>query len=391
MSPEQMFGRPIDQRSDIYSLGVIVYEMATGHRPYSTDDPLEVVLTLSKNFLKADEPATNLPAQINEVVTKMLAVKAEDRYQTAGELENALIVLTAPAPAAEAVPRSGVARRVVRALVVLAAVPAAATALGFFTTAWFNYALQRRPPFSDESPAVWLEEGFRSLVTPAIVVVGILFAISAVRFGVRLVSLSGRVDSLLTAGRSRTRELSSRLNFNDPAVAGQAAIAVGVIALVVVIWQYYAVLSAAATFMSTEATLEHTLPILRPPRHEAASYRFALEILMVGFVVALVKVAGLRAHQTVRSGGGALVMLSALFLLAVLMAEGPYRIIWHADFERVMVGDERCYAIGQTDVESLLFCPDAPPPRNRTVPSGTAALRRTGVRESIFSPLETAH
>src|SRR5947207_9131730 len=95
MSPEQMFGRPIDQRSDIYSLGVIVYEMATGHRPYSTDDALEVVLTLSRNFLRPAGAETSLPAQINEIVSKMLAVKPDDRFQNAGELENALITLTA--------------------------------------------------------------------------------------------------------------------------------------------------------------------------------------------------------------------------------------------------------------------------------------------------------
>ena len=98
MSPEQMFGRPIDQRSDIYSLGVIVYEMATGHRPYSTDDPLEVVLTLSRNFLNAGDAPTTLPAQLNDVIGKMLAVKREDRYQTAGELENALVALMGPDP-----------------------------------------------------------------------------------------------------------------------------------------------------------------------------------------------------------------------------------------------------------------------------------------------------
>jgi serine/threonine protein kinase len=100
MSPEQMFGEPIDGRSDIYSLGVILYEMATGHRPYSTDDLLDVVLALSHKLLRPSGTETHLPEAVNDIIGKMLAVDLDQRYHTASDLEAAFVSLIAPEPAA---------------------------------------------------------------------------------------------------------------------------------------------------------------------------------------------------------------------------------------------------------------------------------------------------
>src|SRR5256885_12925656 len=98
MSPEQMFGKPIDQRSDIYSLGIMMYEMSAGHRPYSTDDPLEVVLAMSRRLIVPTE--TDLPESVNGVISKMLAVELAERYQSAAEVETALMsLMTISSPA----------------------------------------------------------------------------------------------------------------------------------------------------------------------------------------------------------------------------------------------------------------------------------------------------
>jgi serine/threonine protein kinase len=391
MSPEQMFGKPIDQRSDIYSLGVVLYEMATGHRPYSTDNPLDVVLALSRSLLRPTGVETDLSPEVSDVIGKMLAVKLEDRYQSAAEVEAAITALISPEPTLPNV-RELLGPRVRQALKiagVIAAVPLAATGLGFITTTWFNFMLDRHPPFSNEPPGVWVEMGFRSMVAPALVVGGALFLIAALRFVVRILSLSKKVDSLLTASRTGTRRLATRLNFGNPAVIAQAVAAVGLVGLGLVFWRFQTFIRAFETLVPTDRNLALRIATLRPHHLEDAGlYRAALTILMLFFSVSILRIVRIRARQGVRQGTGALAVVVLLLALTVVVAEWPYRFVWKNNFERVSVGEDRCYAIGESGDRLLAFCPDIGPPRNRIVDRDDPAVRRSGVVESIFTPLE---
>ena len=90
MSPEQFNGQPTDERSDVYSAAVIVYEVLVGKRPFEGR-----IAHLLKQILENAPPAPSsinpeLPAQIDAIMAKALAKRPEDRFQSAHELLDAL-------------------------------------------------------------------------------------------------------------------------------------------------------------------------------------------------------------------------------------------------------------------------------------------------------------
>jgi serine/threonine protein kinase len=85
MSPEQMMGREVDERSDLFSLGVILYEVVTGYRPL-TREPLG---TLSA-FDGLSEASSTIPPGLAAVVVQLLAFDPSLRFQSASEVESAL-------------------------------------------------------------------------------------------------------------------------------------------------------------------------------------------------------------------------------------------------------------------------------------------------------------
>src|SRR5262245_42080714 len=93
MAPEQTgrMNRSIDSRSDLYALGVTLYEMLTGTLPFTASDPMEWVhCQIAKQPLPPAERLRNVPHSVSAIIMKLLAKTAEERYQTAAGLETDL-------------------------------------------------------------------------------------------------------------------------------------------------------------------------------------------------------------------------------------------------------------------------------------------------------------
>ena len=106
MSPEQALGRPVDARSDLFSLGVVLYEAVAGKRPFEGESVTETMM----NIIMQEPPdlalvAPKAPPQLVELVARALQKKPERRFGSAGEMVDALSKVDLKQPPAAKAPQ----------------------------------------------------------------------------------------------------------------------------------------------------------------------------------------------------------------------------------------------------------------------------------------------
>ena len=100
MSPEQALGKKVDPRSDVYSMGIIAYEMLTGRLPFNANSPVAVAMKQVSHPLP-EEPLKDVPAELAAVVKRACEKDPEKRYASAEDFETELALLKLVPPGAE--------------------------------------------------------------------------------------------------------------------------------------------------------------------------------------------------------------------------------------------------------------------------------------------------
>jgi TonB family protein len=91
MSPEQAWGKPVDARSDIFSLGALLFEMLTGRRLFAGDSEISILDAVREG--RMDRPRSvdpTIPREVDELVMRALARDPDDRFETAGQMQREL-------------------------------------------------------------------------------------------------------------------------------------------------------------------------------------------------------------------------------------------------------------------------------------------------------------
>ncbi len=87
MSPEQAMGKTVDSRTDIFSAGILLYEMLSGQKLFTGESQFEVLKKIRITRVSPDSLPDSIPEQLRPIVVKALAYEVEERYQTAGDMQ----------------------------------------------------------------------------------------------------------------------------------------------------------------------------------------------------------------------------------------------------------------------------------------------------------------
>ena len=385
MSPEQLQGYVIDERSDIFSLGVVLFEMATGRRPFNGSDAQTMMRAQETPAPRAESIERRVPRRLGDIIARTLEVDLNQRYQSITDVEAGLEAVlrrmnrTNRDLIREWVPRVALAVPVIVLLIAF---------LGLVKTFGFNTNFGRtgaHARFGLESPAGYLRWGMLG-IAPKLVVMTIMAAIvMAARIVLRGLALIGPIGRVMEGARRSARRLASATGLDKPSTLAQALAGLGVVLIFGLLW-YFGDLVAAFQASFNSAPVE----MLQPMRESARArghYQLAFTIVTLVLGFGLFRVLQLRKRQRNREGRAHVAALGAVIAVAILLNEVPYRSFNYRDFERVELAGQRCYIIGESGDEFLVLCPRANPPRNRAVRRDDPQLLRPGIIENVFRGL----
>ena len=387
MSPEQLLGHAVDERSDIYSLGVVLFEMATGRRPYAGVDPFELVQAQAKGAPRADAIDPRVPRGLADIIAKALQIDLTMRFQTALEVGAALDAFEQTLRPKSVRLREQIRRWLARVVV---AVPTAALGLGmigFIATAGFNNSFGRTEDFARfgiEPLSAYLRWGLLAVVPSLVIMTLAVVIFFAGRFLVRALELIGPFGRIGRRVRMTCSTLALKMGLDDPNTLAQALSFLGILAIVALFWFRFPLILAWMSFFNS-APIDRLMPMGPKEYFIRQSYQVSLDALMPAFAFGLWRVLQLRKQKNVRGSWMGVSLLIAIMTIIMLMRQWPYRTLNHRDFERVDLAGATCYITGQSSDEYLILCPGGSPPRNRAVKRDDPTLRRLHIMENVFN------
>jgi len=384
MAPERILRGTVSPSSDVYSLGVIVFELLTGRHPFDDTGRADIFSVLTVSTPRVTSIAPDVPTALDDIVQRALDKDPGRRYQSAyamaRDLRAVLEAVVQPESMRSTRPQRIAATGVVTVL--------ALTMCGFATSMFYNSPIGRTDGFEQESPLGWPLWGIRSLVAPF----G-YFALFALAY--QVTSMAGhlalaasplrRFLEPLVRGWERCRTVGRRRRFETFAsVLLLSQLFTGMI----LFWRFGNIFAGLDSFVTQRAASQ--LEILSPS-HLAERNDFSF--LLFAYV-ALFGCGWLRLMRWWRSHperGGSRIIAAGLGITAVSLFFGqvlPYRVFIKSRAEQVTYQSRICYLVGQRGEEAMLFCPLDSPSWRHIVKLNDPALQRGGPHESIFTEFD---
>lgn len=391
MAPEVLLGDPPSPRSDVYSVGVLLYYLTSLQFPIegtSLDEIREAHRRGDRRFLT--ERCPEVPAAFARLVERALDANPANRQSNAASLLHDLTTLTGNAePRVARTPRLAAAAAFVRAHGVSLSVTVLVAAvgvwlLGFLSSQTYNRVLDVRGAFALESPWSWFRWGLKGLVAPGVLAASLAFCACVAVELLRVArKVSPRVDFACYVVSRRLHAVLNRTGYSPTTALAVGTVTLSVLFLGAAYFFLFADLAGAVGASVTTAT-DRQLALLSPSnREQHVSYRYVFTIavtMMTAGWFAVWRLARDRHEGVPPTLVGAGI---ASMLLALILLDHPYRILWQNRAERVVYGTSTCYIISEVAGRTQLLCP-LESPRKKVVSGTDENLVRSGELENVF-------